>query len=66
MTCFFSKKKWAKKHTFFMVHKTKQTLLYENYERFSKEEKKYQQLIFVEVTYLGSQWVQVQTLQAWF
>ena len=36
-----------------MVNKTKQKLLFESYECFSKKEKKCQELIFAEDTYLG-------------
>ena len=39
-TLFFIKKYLAKKRMFFMVDKTKQKLLFENYECFSKKEKK--------------------------
>ena len=63
-TCSFFKKNLAKKNTcFFMVDKTKQKLLFENYECFSKE-KKFQELIFAEDTYLGPLWVQVQPVRA--
>ena len=50
---------------FFIVDKTKQKLLFENYECFSKE-KKCQELIFAEDTYLGPLRVQVHPVQAWF
>ena len=40
MACFFFPKKLGKKHIFFIVDKTKQKLLFENYECFSKKEKK--------------------------
>ena len=60
MICFFSQKKTSvfqkklvKKYMFFMVNKTKQKLLFESYECFSKKEKKCQELIFAEDTYLG-------------
>ena len=74
MTCFFSKKKHCfffkkklgkKKHMLFIVDKTKQKLLFQNYECFSKE-KKCQELIFAEGIYLGPLWVQVQPVPAWF
>ena len=61
----FFKKAWQK-HMFFMVYKTKQKLLFENYECISKKEKKCQELIFAEDTYLGPLWVQVQPVRAWF
>ena len=38
---------------FFMVNKTKQKLLFGNNECFSKKEKKCQELIFAEDTYLA-------------
>ena len=49
-----------------MVDKTKQKLLFENYECFSKKGKKCQDLIFADDTYLGPLWVQVQPVRAWF
>ena len=57
-TCFFSKKtlflskKTWQKHMVFMVDKTKQKLLSENYECFSKKEIKCQELTFAADTYL--------------
>ena len=49
----FFQKNFEKKHMFFVVDKTKQKLLFENYECFSKQEKKCQDLIFAEDTYQG-------------
>ena len=65
-TLLFFKKLGKKKHTFFMIDKTKQKLLVENYECFSKKEMKCQELIFAEDTYLSPLWVQVQPVRAWF
>ena len=73
MRCLFSKtnsvfylKNLAKKHMFIMVDKTKQKLLFEIYECFSKNEKNCQELVFAEDTYLGPLWVQVLPVRAWF
>ena len=63
---FFFKITWQKKYMFFVVDKTKQKLLFKNYECFSKKEKKYQELIFAEGTYLSPLWVQVQPIRAWY
>ena len=65
-TVFFFKKILAKKHMFFMIDKTKQKLLFENYECFSNKEKKCQELIFAEDTYLGPLKVQVQPVRVSF
>ena len=65
MTCFFFQKNLAQKHVF-MIDKTKQKLLFENYECISKKEKRCQEPIFSENTYLGPQWVQVQPVRVWF
>ena len=45
--CFFQKKAWQKTHILlFMADKTKQKLLFENYECFSKKEKTCPKLYF--------------------
>ena len=58
-TAFFSKKAWQKKHMFFMVDKTKQKLLFQNYECFSKKEKNVKSLSFAKDICLDPLWVQV-------
>ena len=45
----FAWKKTGKKHLFFMVDKTKQKLLFKNYEYFSKKEKNVKNLFLLKI-----------------